>query len=264
MLVVNFLEKEMEKTVKGLTQWDYGQKLEIHGLDLPDIVEIHFSIYSYEDESTRRIGHTVNKVTTVAVPERILEQPRDAVAYIYVSDEESGKTVRTIHLPIDPRNKPEDYITPDDPLKDNPLRDAVNEVRNYYEKTESLEKSAEAWTHGHEEYPDRAEDNAKYYSDQARTLYEQSVKNITDKGTEQVDAVNAAGQQAVLNIGTGIDSSLTQSGKAADAKETGDKIRKIEEDAVNFYIVNADAGKTFKGVIKVSAGKPIFEYDEVE
>lgn len=46
MIRVYFEEGEKEKTAYGLTQWDYGQKLQILGLNLPseqEAVEVHFS-----------------------------------------------------------------------------------------------------------------------------------------------------------------------------------------------------------------------------
>ena len=35
-------------------------------------------------------------------------------------------------------------------------------------RAEGAEKSAEGWAHGHEDFPERAEDNAMYYADRAR------------------------------------------------------------------------------------------------
>ena len=51
--------------VKGLTQWDRGQKLEITGLDLPSAVEIHFATQDGE-EAKVMVGKTVDGVTRVA------------------------------------------------------------------------------------------------------------------------------------------------------------------------------------------------------
>ncbi len=48
MIRVYFEEGEKEKTAYGLTQWDYGQKLQIQGLNLPseqEAVEVHFSYW---------------------------------------------------------------------------------------------------------------------------------------------------------------------------------------------------------------------------
>ena len=90
----------------GLYQWDYGQKMEIHGLDLPPAVEVHFAATG-DTEALVRIGFTRDKVTTVAIPETLLEQKNDIRAYIYISDAEHGETIKTINLPMNARPKPE-------------------------------------------------------------------------------------------------------------------------------------------------------------
>lgn len=55
---------------------------------------------------------------------------------------------------------------------------------------------------------------------------------VSDAQTTAVKAVDAKGKEALANISTGIDVSLSVSGKAADAKVTGDKIGELKEDTV--------------------------------
>lgn len=101
-----FTEGIKELTVSGLTQWDYGQKLEIHGLALPAMIEVHFACLNME-EAPVRIGTTADGVTTVAIPDGCLEHDTPLRAWVYVVDTASGKTERTIHLPIQARTKPQ-------------------------------------------------------------------------------------------------------------------------------------------------------------
>lgn len=53
---------------------------------------------------------------------------------------------------------------------------------------------------------------------------------VSDAQTTAVKAVDAKGKEAIANISTGIDPTLSVSGKAADAKMTGDKIGELKED----------------------------------
>lgn len=99
--------------------------------------------------------------------------------------------------------------------------------------------------------------------DDFNVLHQQAVQNIDNAGNNQVESINSAGQKALENIGSGVDPTLSQEGKAADAKTTGEKIKSIEADLGNIKILDSDTGKKFHGTIKVSNGKPIFEYDEV-
>ena len=75
----------------GLWQWDYGQQLRIEGLHLPTVVEIHFSLQEAGGEAVPRVGVTKDGVTTVTIPDSMLEGT-DAVrdyqvyAWVYLSD----------------------------------------------------------------------------------------------------------------------------------------------------------------------------------
>jgi hypothetical protein len=90
-------------------QYDYGQYLEIQGLKLPETVQIHFARKGEIAEN--ELGHTINGVTTVKVPDSILKYAGEFVVYIYVQTETSGKTLRTITFHVNERAKPLDYDT---------------------------------------------------------------------------------------------------------------------------------------------------------
>ena len=77
---------------------------------LPALVEVHFANREMK-EATVRVGETANEVTTVFVPDRCLESGSETRAWVYVisNDGEPGKTVRTIHMPIAARTKPQGY-----------------------------------------------------------------------------------------------------------------------------------------------------------
>ena len=47
-------------------------------------------------------------------------------------------------------------------------------------------KESESWAHGHADYPDRYEDNAAYYAEQARNAAEEVPGRVT-KGKEEID-----------------------------------------------------------------------------
>lgn len=56
------------------------------------------------------------------------------------------------------------------------------------------------------------------------------ISTIESKGSEQVKAVQNAGENALQNISNGVDKGLSEEGKAADAKATGEAISKLTED----------------------------------
>ena len=65
---------------------------------------------------------------------------------------------------------------------------------------------------------------------------------IETKGADQVKAIQEAGENALQNISDGVDKGLSEEGKAADAKATGEAISNLTEDLSNkitkFYASN--------------------------
>lgn len=53
-------------------------------------------------------------------------------------------------------------------------------------QSEAKAEEAESWAHGHEKYPDRTKDNAKYYAAQAAGAVEE-VSGRTKKAKEDID-----------------------------------------------------------------------------
>ena len=84
---------------------------------------------------------------------------------MYLTDEESGRTEYKMTLEVKTRPKPEAFDTPEDAEL---FREAIAAVNECAERAEDSEKLSEAWAHGHEEYPEMDEENAKYYAEQAK------------------------------------------------------------------------------------------------
>lgn len=198
MVIANFINKQ-DALVTGLDQYDYGQVLRIQGLKLPTAVEIHFGLEETGGTTTTRIGVTKDGVTDVPIPDSMLENGDTSLdytiyAFIYLTDETSGKTVHRIKMQVKARSKPELLNKPEDKELFQKAIEAVNQSA----------KEAEGWAHGREDMPERAADNAKYYSEQASgsakevKKVEQSVKDMvaTVDGIEQQvqDVKEYAGQ----------------------------------------------------------------------
>lgn len=93
-------------TVNGLHQWDYGRSLVIQ---MPSIgtceAEVHFACQGVQT-AERRACAFVNGVGSVVIPDLCLEQTAPVVAWVYTLDNDFGKTVATITLPIIERARP--------------------------------------------------------------------------------------------------------------------------------------------------------------
>lgn len=121
IITVEFKQGETSASASGLWQWDYGQILRIEGLSLTPEVEIHFSLYSRGYEAERRIGTTVDGITEVAIPDKMMENricrnnEYTIFAWVYLSDETSGQTEYEIRLGVQTRSRPGDWAPPDKP-----------------------------------------------------------------------------------------------------------------------------------------------------
>lgn len=105
-IVAKFPAGVTEVTVNGLHQWDYGQQLQIESDDLPAVVEVHFA-YAKIDEAIVRSCAVVNGVATVTIPDLCLEQTAQIIAWVFVIDEASGTTKKTIKMNVIARKMPE-------------------------------------------------------------------------------------------------------------------------------------------------------------
>ena len=206
IITANFSTGEKSVWATGLDQYDYGAVLRMQGINLPPAVEIHFCPQETGGEAPRRVGTTKDGVTDVVIPDSMQENgdtthDYNIYAWVYLTDETSGSTERRITMKVRSRSKPEAFDRPEDAEL---FREAIAAVNETSERAEDAEKSAEAWVHGHEDYPERDEDNAAYYAEEAgkfATLSEQAAKK---SGYMQFDIENGRLIETVTdNVGVG-------------------------------------------------------------
>lgn len=92
----------------GLWQYDYGQLLDIQGLDVRDGTAIHFAQNGKTIESTVRSNQ-------VEIPDYFLQFDGEIEGYVYTEGDGEGQTIAKIKLPIHSRDRPPDYVTPEEP-----------------------------------------------------------------------------------------------------------------------------------------------------
>lgn len=187
-VITALFEEDNYCKVSGLWQYDYGQILSIEGLNLPKIVEIHFSLDDKNGDTITRIGLTENSITTVHIPDALLENNDIAsnyniYAFIYIADSTEGNTEYRITMPVKTRPKPNTTENPEDPALFHEIVGAVNKAAD---EAEQAKKESESWAHGHEEYPNRVKDNAAYYAEQAKNAAKE-VPGRVEEGKQQID-----------------------------------------------------------------------------
>ena len=201
-VIVKFRPGENTARVTGLWQWDYGKELEIHGLELPKNVSVEYSLNKSEP-TTDRIGITENNITVVDIPNEIMELHGDLKVYIRITHPDSGSTEYVISGRIKEREKPSGCAEPE-PEIENLFGKTIEAVNEAAERAEDADKSAEAWVHGHEDYPERDEDNAAYYAEEAGKFAALSEQAAEKSGYMQFDIENGRLIETVTdNVGVG-------------------------------------------------------------
>lgn len=125
MIYAVFGEQDACVTATGLTQWDYGQILRIHGVCGLKRTEVHFALDGGGGAIIQMAEVDKNGAITAKIPDRLLETGRMILAYIYVTDQTSGETIRMIKMPVNRRPKPQDY---DSPAEKSLLRQLMEKV----------------------------------------------------------------------------------------------------------------------------------------
>ena len=126
MIIARFCsDGQYYTTVYGLAQWDYGQTLQVYGLQLPDQGEVHlteeFGSLALPVPGIRQKDGSI----AIEIPDILLQSGKNIIAHIYVCDDEQGETLRTILMPVKKRARPENYggssLTP--------MQEILNELR---------------------------------------------------------------------------------------------------------------------------------------
>ena len=113
MIAVEFKDGEQYAEVCGLVQWDYGQYLQISGIPIDNReIEVHFAAGRQKALiATTDITETGEIIARI--PDELLQVGNELKAYVYLADENSGKTVRIVNMPVKRRPKPDDYTDPE-------------------------------------------------------------------------------------------------------------------------------------------------------
>lgn len=135
MIKIDFTDTNEVRST-DLFQFDYGQTLEISGVELPEKFEMHFE---YGDISLSVDGIYSNGKGTVKVPDTLLDGLRSKFsAWLYVENGKSGKTLKTVEFILGRRKKPSDY--PCNPSEIAKVKTLAEYVKENADKVATAEK----------------------------------------------------------------------------------------------------------------------------
>lgn len=113
MIVAFFYDGDTYTRTYGLTQWNYGQKLCVCGIKCEKVSEVHFACEG-DKEALIQLAEKDGEKIIADIPDILVETGKNIIAYLYVADESSGETVRTVYIQVERRQKPKDYDSPAD------------------------------------------------------------------------------------------------------------------------------------------------------
>ena len=229
MITAVFTDNDDCARTYGLWQWDYGQQLRIEGLHLPTAVEIHFALQETGGEAITRVGTTKDGITTVTIPDSMLEGNRatwtadkayNIYAWVYLSDKLSGETIKRITMQVKSRPKPEAFEAPGD---GEIFREAIEAVNDAAKRAEEAGGKAVV-----------AADEAKAAATQTAE-HLQATEGLAEQVETNADTV-AQDKQAVAGM-------LSQTQQAASDAALSAQAAKLSETAAAQAQTGAEAAE---------------------
>ena len=229
MITAVFTDNDDYARTYGLWQWDYGQQLRIEGLHLPTAVEIHFALQETGGEAIPRVGTTKDGVTTVTIPDSMLEgnstvwtadKAYNIYAWVYMSDKLSGETIKRITMQVKSRPKPEAFEAPGD---GEIFREAIEAVNDAAKRAEEAGGKAVV-----------AADEAKAAATQTAE-HLQATEGLAEQVETNADTV-AQDKQAVAGM-------LSQTQQAASDAALSAQAAKLSETAAGQAQTGAEAAE---------------------
>lgn len=171
-------------TVEPLYQWDLNQQLEVYGLSLATIPEVHFTNAAMDKAIVRQATMDAAGVIRAEVPNSLLQKPYTILAYICTYAGSTFETQYKLEIPVKGRAKPADYTLVDDPevYSFNALE---NQVVNALARMDAATTAA---VNTYNQAVTKQQEAAAAYKSAEETL-EQTMANIDDKVTEAVAAL---------------------------------------------------------------------------
>lgn len=161
-------------TADPLYQWDVDQTLEIYGLSLPSIPEIHYTNAAMERAVVRHATMDAAGVIRAEIPNALLQKPYKIAAYVCIYEGGAFRSLYKIEINVKERPQPSDYVIVDDPdiydfnaleaKIDNVLRDYSEIEAKYAEAVDLLGQTNEKLEQAEQAYAAAAqqvEDTAK-------------------------------------------------------------------------------------------------------
>lgn len=113
-MVVITVNKNKTYTASDVYQWDYNRRLDIYGLNLTTLPEIHFANPRMTQAIVKQSEWNENGGIKVEIPNVLLETSAPIMVYVCGYEGEEFITWYSLTLKVKERAKPADYIADND------------------------------------------------------------------------------------------------------------------------------------------------------
>lgn len=247
--------EEIELTGE-LWQYDFGQKIQVTGIELPDVCEVHFQ-YDNLTETKTVTGYKQEDALIIDIPNEALTSRGIIKLYIYLVSSEEGRTVNVAIMHVNRRMKPEGFEVPEDI---DLFHHTLLAAGEYMQQTKSAKKSAETAANQAESAKNAAEaaagsaqasaDEAKTSKENAETAAKVAEAFKTETETAKAEAVQAAADATAAKK------------SAEEARATAEKAKQDAETAK--AETDADKEATEAAQAKAEAAQKAAENAEAE
>lgn len=115
MINVKFTDDINDLVTENLYQWDTYQTLKISGINFDSITpRVHFANKKSKEALVVKAILKSDGTAEVSIPNSLLTEKYDILAYIYTNTGLTYKTIKSITIPVISRLKPSEYVQPSD------------------------------------------------------------------------------------------------------------------------------------------------------
>lgn len=140
ILTADFSNGASQIRLRGIWQHDYGAKLKVKGIDYSTLVRIDFAGANDPKAYPVVAVQETDGTFTAKIPKEVTDQAYDINAYIYVSGNDAGYTVKQVVMPVQERVEA-DPASGGGTATD-PYTDVLEKMKEYKIAAEGSERNA--------------------------------------------------------------------------------------------------------------------------
>lgn len=246
ILAADFSNGASQIRIRGLWQHDYGAKLKVKGIDYSNLIRVDFAGANDPKAYPVVAVQETDGTFTAKIPKEVTDQAYDINAYIYVSGNDAGYTVKQVVMPVQERVEA-DPASGGGTATD-PYADAIEKMSEY---AESAKTSA-----------GNAAESATSASQSAETAGQKAIaaETAASNAAESATAAEKSAAAAKESETAAIASAVTATEQAEKIRTSAEQIEQNKADVASLkqtsYISDKDKKVKYAYTIYTERGIP--------